>query len=65
VHALVGEQRFFFIVLCILTFRLDGKHVAFGQVIDGMDVLLMAEEFGTDSGRPLKRVVIADCGQLN
>jgi len=43
---------------------LDGKHVVFGRVIEGMDVVRRVEEFGTSQGRPRARVMIADCGQL-
>lgn len=43
---------------------LDGKHVVFGNVEDGMSVLKSIEECGTESGTPLNRLVIADCGEL-
>lgn len=43
---------------------LDGKHVVFGKVIDGIDVLKTVEGTGSQSGKTSKRVVIADCGQL-
>merc|ERR1712006_66087 len=42
---------------------LDGKHVVFGQVVDGMDVVEKVETFGSQSGRTNKKIVIADCGQ--
>lgn len=44
---------------------LDGKHVVFGQIVDGMDVVREMEKYGTDSGKPKGKVVIADCGQLS
>lgn len=44
---------------------LDGKHVVFGQIVDGMDVVREMEKYGTDSGKPKEKVVIADCGQLS
>jgi peptidyl-prolyl isomerase F (cyclophilin D) len=43
---------------------LDGKHVVFGSVVEGMDVVNNIERFGTPSGQPLAKIVIADCGQL-
>lgn len=43
---------------------LDGHHCVFGKVIEGFDVLQMMEVVGTPGGRPYKRVVTADCGQL-
>lgn len=43
---------------------LDGKHVVFGSVVDGMDVIRKMEEKGSQSGRTSAPVVISDCGQL-
>jgi len=44
---------------------LDGKHVVFGRVIKGDDVLDRIEAVGSQSGATSKPVVIADCGQLS
>ncbi|XP_072283990.1 peptidyl-prolyl cis-trans isomerase-like [Pyxicephalus adspersus] len=43
---------------------LDGKNVVFGSVVQGIDVLLLMEKCGSSKGKPSKKVVIADCGQL-
>ena len=43
---------------------LDGKHVVFGKVVDGLDVLDKVEAQGTQSGKPKTDVTIASCGQL-
>merc|ERR1712051_724735 len=43
---------------------LDGKHVVFGNVAEGMDVVKKIEAVGSQSGKTSKAVVIADCGQL-
>nr|AFJ92644.1 ABH-like cyclophilin [Eschscholzia californica] len=43
---------------------LDGKHVVFGQVVEGMDVVRAIEKVGSQSGTTKQKVVVADCGQL-
>merc|ERR1712027_182583 len=56
-----GSQFF----LCtIATPWLDGKHVVFGSVTDGMDVVRKIEAVGSSSGQTKKAVKIEACGQL-
>lgn len=56
-----GSQFF----LCTVpTPWLDGKHVVFGSVIQGMDVVRKMESLGSQSGQPRAKIVITDCGQL-
>ncbi|KAF6136394.1 hypothetical protein GIB67_000127 [Kingdonia uniflora] len=43
---------------------LDGKHVVFGKVVEGMDVVRAIEKVGSLSGTTKEPVVVADCGQL-
>ena len=55
-----GSQFF----LCTaLTSWLDGKHVVFGQVVEGYGVVKAIESVGSSSGKTAAKVVIADCGQ--
>ncbi len=56
-----GSQ--FFITL-VKTEWLDGKHVVFGKVVEGMDIIREIEKCGSESGRTSKKIVISDCGQI-
>jgi len=56
-----GSQFF----LCtVKTDWLDGKHVVFGRVIEGMDIVKKVEALGSSSGRSRLPIAIADCGEL-
>ena len=56
-----GSQFF----LCTAkTSWLDGHHVVFGSVVEGMDVVKKIEGYGSESGKTSAKIVIADCGQL-
>merc|ERR1711918_166459 len=56
-----GSQFF----LCtVKTDWLDGKHVVFGSVTEGQDVVQKVESFGSQSGQTKAEIMIADCGQL-
>merc|ERR1719210_893790 len=56
-----GSQFF----LCtVSTPWLDGKHVVFGKVVEGMEVVKKIEAVGSQSGKTSKPVMVADSGQL-
>lgn len=56
-----------FFICTVATPFLDGKHVVFGKVVDGMDVVKKIESFGgpAPAGKPTAKIVITDCGELN
>lgn len=44
---------------------LDGRHVVFGKILEGMSVVRKIEASKTDGrDRPVEDAVIADCGVL-
>ena len=54
-----------FFICTVPTPWLDGRHVVFGQVIEGLDVVQKIEGSPTDPmDRPVGGAVIADCGEL-
>jgi len=56
-----GSQFF----LCTVeTAWLDGKHVVFGNVTEGMDVVKTIESYGSQKGPTTKKITIAKSGEL-
>ena len=43
---------------------LDGMHVVFGEVVEGMDVVREMESVGSQSGQTRVPVTIKDCGEI-
>lgn len=43
---------------------LNDKHVVFGVVLKGMDVVRNIEKLGTQQGKPKKPIVVTACGEL-
>lgn len=53
-----------FFITTVATSWLDGRHVVFGTVLEGMDVVMKIESLGSNSGQTSAKVVIADSGEL-
>ncbi|KAI5603543.1 hypothetical protein BDE02_01G226500 [Populus trichocarpa] len=53
-----------FFITTVTTSWLDGRHVVFGKVMSGMDVVYKMEAEGRQNGTPKSKVVIADSGEL-
>jgi peptidylprolyl isomerase len=53
-----------FFITTAETSWLDGKHVVFGEVVDGYDLVQTIEGYGSSSGTPSATITIADCGTI-
>jgi cyclophilin family peptidyl-prolyl cis-trans isomerase len=53
-----------FFLTTVLTPWLDGRHVVFGKVVEGMDVVKKIEQTPTTQTRPKEKVVITASGEL-
>ncbi|EIM84990.1 uncharacterized protein STEHIDRAFT_99927 [Stereum hirsutum FP-91666 SS1] len=53
-----------FFITTVVTSWLDGKHVVFGEVVEGLDIVKAVEAVGTDSGRPKAKVTITSSGTV-
>jgi len=54
-----------FFICTVKTEWLDGRHVVFGKVVDGMDIIQKVESYGSRSGKTSKQIVVEDCGELD
>jgi len=54
-----------FFITTIPTPWLDGKHVVFGRVLEGMELVKKIEALGSRSGRTQKKISIVDSGEVN
>jgi peptidylprolyl isomerase len=53
-----------FFITTVITSWLDGKHVVFGKVVEGYDIIKKVESLGSQSGKPSATITIADSGEL-
>ena len=54
-----------FFITTVKTPWLDGKHVVYGTVLEGMDVVKKVESYGSQSGKTSKKIVIAKSGEIS
>ncbi|GLV41285.1 Cyclophilin 1 [Carabus blaptoides fortunei] len=54
-----------FFITTVKTSWLDNRHVVFGAVVEGMDVVKKLEALGSQSGKTSKKIIVQDCGQLS
>lgn len=53
-----------FFVTTVVTPWLDGKHVVFGEVVEGMDIVKKIEALGSHSGTTKAKIVVAKSGTV-
>lgn len=53
-----------FFITTVKTSWLDNRHVVFGNVVEGMEIVKNIESLGSQSGKTSKKIIVSDCGQL-
>lgn len=53
-----------FFITTVKTEWLDGRHVVFGMVLEGMDIVKKIESYGSSSGTPVSKIKIENSGEL-
>ncbi|ESK90674.1 cyclophilin [Moniliophthora roreri MCA 2997] len=53
-----------FFITTVVTSWLDGRHVVFGEVVEGMDVLKNIEAQGSEGGKPKQKVTVTSSGTV-
>ncbi|KLO07797.1 hypothetical protein SCHPADRAFT_944974 [Schizopora paradoxa] len=53
-----------FFITTVVTSWLDQRHVVFGEVLEGMDVVKTIESYGSDSGKPSAKITISSSGTI-
>uniref|UniRef100_A0A7S1LUN0 peptidylprolyl isomerase n=1 Tax=Alexandrium catenella TaxID=2925 RepID=A0A7S1LUN0_ALECA len=53
-----------FFISCQAAPHLDGKHVVFGKVVNGLEIVEAMEKCGGEDGAVAARVLVYDCGEV-
>ena len=53
-----------FFITTVKTSWLDGRHVVFGKVLEGEDIVKNIETVGSSSGKTTAKVTIVESGEL-
>jgi len=53
-----------FFITTVVTSWLDQRHVVFGEVVEGMEVVNEIETHGSDSGKPKSKITITSSGTV-
>ncbi|MET7680508.1 peptidylprolyl isomerase [Streptomyces sp. NPDC005423] len=53
-----------FFITTAVTSWLDGAHVVFGEVVEGMDLVRQIEKLGSGSGKTSKEILVEDSGTV-
>lgn len=53
-----------FFITTVKTAWLDGRHVVFGKVLEGIEFVKTVESVGSNSGTPSSKVTVVDSGEL-
>ena len=54
-----------FFICTVKTEWLDGRHVVFGSIVEGMDIIKKVESFGSRSGKTTAKIMVEDCGEVS
>ncbi|KAG8703329.1 Multifunctional pyrimidine synthesis protein CAD [Ceratobasidium sp. 395] len=53
-----------FFITTVVTSWLDGAHVVFGEVVEGLDIVKKIESYGSQSGKTSKKITITRSGKV-
>ncbi|KAF8427655.1 cyclophilin-like domain-containing protein [Boletus edulis BED1] len=53
-----------FLITTVVTSWLDDKHVVFGEVVEGLEVVKALAKLGGLGGKPGGTIMISECGTI-